>query len=112
MATDNFFISADEHVQEPPDVWAKRLSRSRWGERIPHIENTSTGEERWFVDSRAISLDGVADCGAAMPDRTRNPQRWGEVPSAVFDPNARLRVMDDAGIDSAVLYPTIAGVGG
>jgi predicted TIM-barrel fold metal-dependent hydrolase len=47
-----------------------------------------------------------------MPDRTINPQRWSEVPASVYDPEERLRAMDAAGIEYAVLYPTVAGVGG
>lgn len=112
MTAANLFISADEHVQEHPDVWLKRLSRSKWGERIPHIEKNSSGSERWVVDGRTISLNGVADCGAAMTDRTKRPQRWSEVPQAVYDPKERLKVMDAAGITSAILYPTVAGIGG
>ena len=112
MLAKNLFISVDEHVQEHPDVWTKRLPHSKWGERIPHVEKISTGEERWVVDGRKISMDGVADCGAAMTDRTRNPQHWSEVPASVHDPKERLKVMDAAGIDSAVLYPAVAGVGG
>ena len=112
MATSIKFISADEHVQEHPQVWTKRLSRATWGERIPHVARNSDGVERWIVDGRAIDLGGVADCGAAMAERTKNPQRWAEVPAAVYDPKERLKAMDEAGIDYAVLYPTVAGVGG
>ena len=112
MATQNSFISADEHVQEHPEVWTERLSRSRWGERIPHIERKSDGAERWVVDGREAPLHGVAECGAAMAERTKNPQRWAEVPKAVYDPKERLKVMDAAGIDYAVLYPTVAGAAG
>ena len=112
MATKNLFISVDEHVQEHPEVWTKRLSRSRWGARIPHVEQTSTGGERWVVDGRLLPFDGVAECGAAMSDRTRNPQRWSEVPASVYDPKERLSAMDAAGIDYAVLYPAVAGSGG
>ena len=65
MATINKFISVDEHVQEHPEVWTKRLSRAKWGERIPPLAKNSNGKERWFVDGREIALDGVADCGAA-----------------------------------------------
>ena len=32
------FISADDHVQEHPDVWTERMSKAKWGDRIPHIE--------------------------------------------------------------------------
>jgi uncharacterized protein len=112
MASKNLFISVDEHVQEPPDLWTKRLSRSRWGNRIPHIEKNSSGLERWVVDGHEIALNGVADCGAAMSDRTKNPQDWSQVPTPVYDPKERLKVMDDAGIEYAVLYPTVAGSGG
>lgn len=112
MATTNNFISADEHVQEHPEVWTKRLSRAKWGDRIPHVERNANGGERWIVDGREVDLAGVADCGAAMAQRTKNPQRWADVPAAVYDPKERLKAMDEAGIDYAVLYPTVAGVGG
>jgi predicted TIM-barrel fold metal-dependent hydrolase len=108
----NSFISVDEHVQEHPEVWTKRMSRAKWGERIPHVEHSSNGVESWVVDGRKIDLAGVADCGAAMAERTKNPQRWVDVPAAVYDPKERLKTMDAAGIDYAVLYPTVAGVGG
>ncbi len=112
MSAKTFFISVDEHVQETPDVWTKQLSQSKWGDRIPHIERNSDGVERWVFDGRDIVLDGVADCGAVMADRTKNPQRWSEVPVSVYDPKERLKAMDAAGVDYAVLYPTVAGSGG
>ena len=112
MTVNNFFISVDDHVQEHPEVWTQRLSRSKWGDRIPHLAKNSDGVERWVVDGREIPLAGVADCGAAMPDRTVNPQCWADVPTSIYDPKERLKVMDAAGIDYAVLYPTVAGSGG
>lgn len=108
----NSFISADEHVQEHPEVWNKRLSRTKWGARIPHVECNANGIERWIVDGREVDLAGVADCGAVMAERTKNPERWADVPAAVYDPLERLKAMDQAGIEYAVLYPTVAGVGG
>ncbi len=112
MTVNNFFISVDEHIQEHPEVWTKRLSRAKWGDRIPRVERNSDGVEHWIIDGRRIDLAGVADCGAVMPDRTMNPQRWSEVPASVYDPEERLRAMDTAGIEYSVLYPTVAGVGG
>ena len=35
MSVAKGFVSADDHVQEPPDLWTERLSRSRFGDRIP-----------------------------------------------------------------------------
>ena len=112
MASSHSFVSVDDHVQEPPELWTKRLSRAKWSDRVPHIEKNSTGGDRWVVDGHDLRLDGVADCGAIMRDRTKNPQRWSEVPPSVYDPKERLEVMDAAGIAYSVLYPTVAGSGG
>lgn len=111
MTTELKFISVDEHIQETPDLWTARLAKAKWGERIPQIKTTANGE-RWFVDGVELPLDGVADCGAAMGERARNPQRWSDVPLSVYDPKERLKAMDAAGIDHAVLYPTVAGSAG
>ena len=106
------FISVDEHVQEHPDLWTKRLSAAKWGERIPHVAKDAQGNERWLIDGRPIAMDGVADCGAVMAPRTANPTRWADVPAMVYDARQRLQAMDAAGIDHAVLYPTVAGIAG
>src|SRR5215475_1766026 len=112
MTSSHSFVSVDDHVQEPPELWTKRLSRVKWSDRVPHIEKNSTGGDRWVVDGHDLRLDGVADCGAIMRDRTKNPQRWSEVPPSVYDPKERLEVMDAAGVAYSVLYPTVAGSGG
>jgi predicted TIM-barrel fold metal-dependent hydrolase len=104
-------ISADDHVQEPPDLWTSRLSRERWGDRVPHLEATPDGRERWMVAGQPLPLDGVALAAAAMADRGRDPQRWGEAPRAAYVPTERLAAMDADGVDCSVLYPTVAGGG-
>jgi predicted TIM-barrel fold metal-dependent hydrolase len=105
-------ISVDDHVQEPPALWTGRLSKSRWGERIPHMERLSDGSERWVVNGQVL-LDGLpARAGALMPDRNREPRRWDEVPPQAYRPAERLKTMDAAGVDYSVLYPTTAGVAG
>jgi uncharacterized protein len=105
-------ISVDDHVQEPAGLWTDRLSKSRWGERIPHIERQADGTERWLVDGRILPLGGVASAGAVMDDRNAQPQRWDDVPRAAYVPAERLKAMDADGIDCSVLYPTVAGVAG
>lgn len=105
------FISVDDHVQEPPDLWSKRLARAKWGDRIPHIESDAEGDH-WVVDGRMLKFSGAADCGALMPNRAQNPRRWPEVPPSVYDPGERLNAMDVSGVAYSVLYPTVAGAGG
>ncbi len=106
------FISADDHVQEPPDLWTRRLSRAKWGDRIPHLERAEDGSERWVADGQVL-LDGrVARAGAFLSDINQEPRRWDEVPAAAYAPAERLTAMDAAGIDSSVLFPTVAGAAG
>jgi predicted TIM-barrel fold metal-dependent hydrolase len=105
------FISVDDHVQETPDLWTSRLSKSQFGDRIPHLE-TVDGRDRWVVDGRELAGGRVARPGAFMSDRTQEPTRWGDVPPAAYVPAERLRAMDAAGVDYSVLYPTVAGMAG
>jgi len=106
------FISADDHVQEHPEVWTKRMAKAKWGDRLPHVERQGDGTERWVVDGKQVDLPGVALAGAAMPDRAREPQRWEEVPKVAYDPRERLTAMDVDGVDYSVLYPSVAGRAG
>lgn len=106
------FISADDHLQEHPNVWTQRLSRARWGDRIPHVVRQPDGADRWVVDGQQVSMTGVATGAALMPDRGREPQRWEEVPAGAYIAAERLQAMDADGIDYSVLYPTVAGAAG
>lgn len=112
MRHEHGFISADDHIQEPPNLWTERLSKSQFGDRIPHLERNSDGTEHWVVDGQSL-LDGkAAAAGALMPDRNQEPRNWHEVPAAAYVPAERLKAMDAAGIDGSVLYPTVAGLAG
>ena len=106
------FISTDDHVQEHPEVWTKRMSKAKWGDRIPHLQRGNDGKEQWLVDGQPIGLNGVALAGAAMADRAYEPQRWEDVPAIVSKPADRLTAMDVDGVDYSVLYPAVAGVAG
>ena len=112
MKLNHGLISVDDHVQEPPDLWINRLSKSRWGDRIPHLEHTADGTEGWVVDGQVL-LDGRPACAAAlMSDRNHEPRCWEEVPPAAYRPTERLKAMDASGVDYSVLYPTVAGSAG
>jgi predicted TIM-barrel fold metal-dependent hydrolase len=112
MAINGRFISTDDHVQEHPEVWTKRLPKSKWGERIPQLKRLPDGTEAWIVDGRRVLAGGVAVTGALMADRVREPTRWEDVPKVAYDARERLKAMDADGVDYSVLYPTVAGVAG
>jgi predicted TIM-barrel fold metal-dependent hydrolase len=104
------FISADDHVQEHPEVWTSRMSKQKWGARMPHVEEQPDGSEAWVIDGRPISLPGVAAAGALMADRAQEAKRWGDVPRMAYSAPERLKAMDMDGIDYSVLYPVVGGL--
>ncbi len=111
MATTRL-ISAVDHVVEPPDVWSRRLSKAKFGNRIPHLERSRDGADSWIVDGRPRPLADTARVGALLADRTNIPKCWEEIPTAAYDPSARLKAMDEDGVEFAVLYPSLPGFSG
>ena len=112
MQQKNGFISVDDHVSEHPEVWTQRLSRTQWGDRIPHIEQQADGTEQWMVEGQPLPLRGVASVGGAMGDRVQEPRRWEQVPKMAYMPAERLKAMDADGVDYTILYPMVAGLAG
>jgi len=101
-------ISADDHVQEHPNVWLDRLSSKRWGNRIPHIEEGPDATEYWVIDEQKypISQSLISNDGA------QKPGCWSSIPRWAYDPGARLKAMDVDGASFSVLYPSVAGIAG
>lgn len=101
-----------------PDAFLSRMSKAHFGDRIPHLRETTAPKtmltrgsdrivERWFVNGKIEETRGVANCPAMMedPSRTYFPQRWEEVPAGVYQPLQRLKELDRDGIDAEILFP-------
>ena len=89
-------FSCDSHAQLDRDAWTKRMSKHKWGERIPQIvEVDEDGKQvdRWMVNGKVRS-EWVCNCPAAMEGgvaRGYYPRRWEEVPKIVYDPAQRAK---------------------
>jgi predicted TIM-barrel fold metal-dependent hydrolase len=105
-------ISTNEHVIEAPDVWTARMSKAQWGERIPHIHTKHDGTEVWIIDGMEVPLVGAGSAAACMADRADEPKKWGDVPSVITNVAERAAAMEERGVAYAVLYPSVAGIGG
>jgi len=100
-------ISCDSHAQLDRYAFTSRMSKEKWGDRIPQvIEVEDKGErvERWSVNGK-VSSGGVVNCPAVMHDRRYYPKRWEEVPLKAYDPLERLEALDEDGVDAEVLFP-------
>lgn len=110
-------ISCDSHAQLDKDTWTSRMSKERWGDKIPHLFETSDKKhmavaydhpvERWLVNGQVVGERGVVNCPTVMDDPMRKtfPQRWEEVPRKVYNPMTRLEALDGDGVDGEILFP-------
>ena len=106
-------ISSDSHGQLGRDAYTSRMSKEKWGERIPHIievrdEKYPKPVERWIVNGE-IQGGNVCNCPTAMPNRGYYPQRWEEVPPEVYQPTERAKALDRDRVDAEVLFPNGRG---
>ncbi|MFO0691179.1 MAG: amidohydrolase family protein [Myxococcota bacterium] len=98
-------ISADSHVNEPPDLWQTRVATKLRG-RAPRVER--------FPEGDAWILEGVADpvnfgwnaCAGLDPATMKGWARYEDLRAGGHDPKARLAEMDRDRVDAEVLYPT------
>ena len=101
-------ISSDSHGQLGKDAYTSRMSKSKWGDRIPHIievreEKFDFPVERWIVNGE-VQGGNVCNCPTAMEKRSYYPQRWEEVPLEVYDPASRVKALDRDRVDAEVLF--------
>ena len=113
-------VDADAHVLEPMDLWDEYLE-PRYRHRGIKWRTNAEGLEYWEVDGRPAvsgevgisgSLGGVGAYPDLDGDRTRllTPGVYTYLdgaPPGSMDPHERVRVLDDEGIDVALIYPTL-----
>ena len=109
-------IDADGHILEPPDLWQRYLEPA-YRDRAIRLAVDERGLEYLEIDrhkSRLLQGGTLGILGGAYQD-PRELMTPGKVsyweaakrtPGGI-DPDARVREMDEQGIDMAILYPTI-----
>jgi predicted TIM-barrel fold metal-dependent hydrolase len=104
-------ISTDDHLQEPPDTWTSRMSKAKWGDRIPHIERDSEGLDHWHIYGKPSVISGIASVRGIMPPG-KPPLTWEEVPRKSYVPAERIEAMDEDGVDVHTFFGNITGAAG
>ena len=95
-------ISADSHVNPPPDLWL-RDAPAKLRDRVPRVETTPEGDV-WVVDSKASPVQGLSFMGGRDYKDYRPRVVYKEMRPGSWDPQARLADMDQDGIWADVLY--------
>ncbi|MEM9609281.1 MAG: amidohydrolase family protein [Actinomycetota bacterium] len=108
-------VDADGHILEPPDLWERYLEPA-YRDRALRFRIDEHGLEELEIGGRRSQMSrrgfpstlgamGAPDLGAIAMDPERTYVR--EAPFGSMDPAERLRLLDDEGIDVAILYTTV-----
>ncbi|KAA9163672.1 amidohydrolase [Amycolatopsis acidicola] len=104
-------MSTDDHLIEPPRLWADRLP-SKYREAGPRIVEQARGEgdapaEVWRYEGRIYPYIGLNAVAGKRPEEFgMEPTRYDEMIPGCYDPKARLRDMDLDGVWGALSFPS------
>jgi predicted TIM-barrel fold metal-dependent hydrolase len=110
-----WMISVDDHLIEPPNVWVDRLP-GKYKELGPRWINDEQGEA-WLVEgSRRVPINGAVVAGAFWPPEAApplfQPLAWSEIPAPCYDPTARREAMDADQVLAMMPFPNLPGFAG
>ncbi len=98
-------ISADSHINEPADLWTSRVP-AKFRDRVPRVERFEEGDA-WVIEGVDGPMPiGLNACAGQDPRLRQNWVRFDEIRSGGWDPAARVREIEVAGVDAEVLYPS------
>jgi predicted TIM-barrel fold metal-dependent hydrolase len=100
-------VSCDDHLVEPRHMFEGRLP-ARLQARAPRIVVDDTGNEAWTFDDRLQPMIG-GNAVAGISREMRHyyePTRFTQMRRGCWDPDARVRDMDIAGIWASMNFPS------
>lgn len=99
-------IDADGHVTEPRALWDE-FCEPAFRDRVIRVDPAEGGVDALLVEGRVQGLNPAPTCiPGAMNDDTRS-YRWDDVLPGGHDPARRLDVLDEEGIDQALMFPSL-----
>jgi predicted TIM-barrel fold metal-dependent hydrolase len=113
--TDEWLISVDDHIIEPPNVWIDRLP-GKYRDLSPRWVTDDKGSA-WIVgEGERCPIGGSIISGAIARPEDRPepfyPLSWEEIPAAAYDPKARVEAMNADRVLAAVLFGNLPGFDG
>ncbi|MET0579809.1 MAG: amidohydrolase family protein [Ilumatobacteraceae bacterium] len=121
---DMIMVSIDDHVVEPPDVFARHMPE-RFRDRVPKLMNDvagvgkaasadgieyAVGVDRWVFQGESIGVPGI---GAVMswPDEewSMDPCSLAEMRPGTYDVHERVRDMNANGTLASMNFPSFPG---
>ena len=110
-----FVVDVDSHWSERPDLFTS-VAPAAYRDRVPRVEEVD-GERMWVFDGHVMGRYGAGgviarDGSKAESDEALNHWDGDQIHEGAYNPQVRLGVMDDCGIDAQVIFPSTIGLGG
>ncbi len=100
-------ISVDDHLVEPPDMFAGRLP-ARYADRAPRIVDTADGREIWTFEDEEYSQVGMNAMAGRRPETVQfEPGRFADMRPGCYDIEARIKDMDLNGVWASLNFPSM-----
>ena len=108
MAKSYTRISADSHLEVPPDQWSHRIDK-RYRDMAPKRVELPNGGDGFLVEGGLYRGGMNLYAGATPEDLDPNRLKWDEQPGTGGG-EQRLEEMDRDGVDAEVEFPGVGGV--
>jgi hypothetical protein len=97
-------IDCDQHVIEPPDMWEKYLPK-KYHDVAPKLVKDKDGGDAWLLGEAVESLGLVAAMNKTPKTLKWTGVKYEDMHPGIFEPAARLELMNEDRVDAAVFFP-------
>ncbi|HEX2384748.1 MAG TPA: amidohydrolase family protein [Acidimicrobiales bacterium] len=109
---DLLLVSVDDHVVEPPDLFAGHLP-DRWRDVAPRMVTREDGTDVWQYDGKEIVNIGLnAVAGRPPEEYGMEPTSLHEMRPGCYDIHERVRDMDANGVLGSMCFPSFPNLCG
>jgi predicted TIM-barrel fold metal-dependent hydrolase len=109
---DLILVSVDDHIIEPPDVFARQLP-SKWADDAPTLVQRPDGTIVWRYQGTQVATLALNAVVGRNPDELGyEPTSYSEIRTGCYDVRERIRDMNAAGVLASMCFPSFPGFAG
>ena len=103
---DLILVSVDDHVVEPPDLFARHLPE-KWRDVAPRIVQRDDGTDVWLYQGMELPNIGLNAVAGRPPDEYGlEPTSFAEMRDGCYDIHERVRDMNANGVLGSMCFPS------
>ncbi|MBV9043000.1 MAG: amidohydrolase family protein, partial [Acidimicrobiia bacterium] len=109
---DMIFVSVDDHVVEPPDMFEGRLP-AKYADQAPKVIQTDIGDDVWTYNGVTIPNVGLnAVAGRPREEYGIEPTSFNEMRRGCYDIHERVKDMSAGGVLGSICFPSFPSFSG